>query len=115
MEICNLEQYLFNKRMSERLRKLIEMNEKKESDFLLFAIAKEWEQALNFIEAEKYYHRLTHLYPSYIGVYYHYATLLQQLGREQESNQVIETGLKWSIGAGDHHAANELRSLKEPD
>jgi tetratricopeptide (TPR) repeat protein len=99
--------------MGERLQKLIEMNEVEENDFLLFAIAKEWEQEGNFIEAEKNYHRLTQLYPKYVGAYYHYASLMQQLGREQEANQWIETGLKWCMTVGDHHAAAELRALKD--
>jgi len=99
--------------MGERLQKLIEMNEVAENDFLLFAIAKEWEQEGDFIEAEKNYNRLTQLYPRYVGVYYHYAALMQQLGRAQEANQWIEIGLKWCIAAADHHAAAELRSLKD--
>jgi len=98
--------------MGERLQKLIEMNKIKESDFLLFAIAKEWEQENNFTESEKYYSRLSQRYPSYIGVYYHYAALLLELGRELEADQCIAVGLKWCVTAGDQHAANELRSLK---
>lgn len=101
--------------MGERLQKLIEMNKTKESDFLLFAIAKEWERESNFIESEKYYSRLTQAFPDYVGVYYHYATLLLHLGRAEEASQYIEIGIKCCLNAGDHHAANELRSLKEGD
>ena len=115
MEICTLEQYYFNNLMTERLQKLIEMNDKKETDFLLFAIAKEYEADGLLEKALDCYARLLMNYPNYVGTYYHYASLLQEQNNKAEATNIIAKGLEICILQGDKHAASELAFLLETE
>jgi len=115
MEICTLEQYYFNNLMTERLQKLIEMNDKKETDFLLFAIAKEYEADGLMEKALDCYARLLMNYPNYVGTYYHYACLLQEQDKKTEASSIIAKGIEISTLQGDRHAANELAFLLETE
>ncbi len=115
MEICTLEQYYFNNLMTERLQKLIEMNEKKESDFLLFAIAKEYEADAQVEKALDCYAQLVVKYSNYVGTYYHYASLLQEQDKKTEASSIIERGIEICTIQGDRHAASELAFLLETE
>ena len=97
--------------MTERLRKLIEMSEKSETDFLLFAMANEHEANSDLINAQKCYEKLLANYAEYIATYYHYAVLLQQINEPIKANTIIETGIQYCQKVGDRHSESELRSL----
>lgn len=78
--------------------------------FTLYALATEYRSIGNVAEAWKYYDQLLRDHPAYVGTYYHAASLLTELNRREEAEQVYRTGLTEARKQSQHHAAAELQS-----
>ncbi|WP_235296114.1 tetratricopeptide repeat protein [Portibacter marinus] len=99
--------------MTERLETLLNHIEDSPNDgFLLFAIAKEYE---NIGEAEKaleYYEKLRIDDPKYVGLYYHLAGLYAELDMTEEALAIYEKGIQVAEDLKDLHALSELKGAK---
>ncbi len=106
--------------MSKRLPYLLQLMEASPSDsFVLFAIAKEYENAGDNVKALEYYQKLKSADPEYVGLYYHLGKLFEQ---NQEFGKAISTykhGIEVARKASDFHALGELQgallNLEDPD
>lgn len=81
--------------------------------FILFAIAKEYENAGDLARALEFYLKLKNTDANYVGLYYHLGKLF---ARQNETDLAIETyeaGMKISKVANDTHAFNELRGAMD--
>lgn len=100
--------------MSEsRLQQLLHMLESSPGDaFLLFAIAKEYE---NLGEADKtlaFYQKLEADNPGYVGTYYHLGKYYEQQGMPKKAFHTYRKGMEIARGAGDEHGYHELAAAK---
>jgi tetratricopeptide (TPR) repeat protein len=99
---------------SKRLEQLYQfLEERPEDEFLLFAIAKEYEKLNNEEKAEKYYLKLQGLHPNYVGTYYHLGKLYERADDEELAIEIYEKGMKVAKSIGDKHAFGELRGAHE--
>ena len=82
--------------------------------FSLYSIAFEYYKGGVTDEALKYFERLKTEHPDYIGTYYHYGKLLEQLERGEEAMSMYETGIEIAKKARDFHSLGELqRALQQ--
>ena len=80
-----------------RKDQLLQMIENEpEQVFLHYALAKEFEKELNWIEASKNYQLILQIDANYIGVYYHYGKLLEHLGQIDEAKTIYQTCLLYT-------------------
>jgi len=96
-----------------RLEQLMTMlGDDPENSFLHFAIAKEYEK-LNELEAalDKYDYILNHD-PDYVGLYYHQAKLLEEMGDEARAMDIYVKGIAIATDQKDQHALSELLNAK---
>lgn len=99
--------------MSNRLDLLLKLHADLPSDdFTLFALAKEYEGLGELATALSYYEKLGAEHPGYVGLYYHFGKLLEQLDRPLEALDIYQKGIETAVAAGDGHAAGELRGAK---
>lgn len=99
---------------SDRLKQLYQfLKERPEDEFLLFAIAKEYEKLGNEEKAEKYYLNLQEMHPSYVGTYYHLGKLYERAEDFELAMKVYEKGMEVAKTVGDKHAFGELRGAYE--
>lgn len=95
----------------DRLRKLLDMlEEDPNSDFLLFAVAKEYEKIGNIAKSEEYYLRLKAHHPYYVGLYYHLAELYKQKNSLDKAEEIYLEGIKISEEIKDLHSLSELKT-----
>lgn len=92
----------------ERLKNLV--NERPDDSFTIFALAKEYEKIGDYELALKYYYKIYNNEPSYIGVYYHLAKLLEAENQEVEALKIYQNGIKQAQLVRDNHALAELNS-----
>jgi len=99
--------------MTQRLTQLLTMLEQDPgSSFLLFAVAKEYEQRGDLERALEHYQLLVESHPEYTGTYYHYAALLMEEGQIEKGFQVYEKGIEICRKVNDQHALAELLNAK---
>lgn len=97
----------------ERLKQLQNLLESSPNDsFLLYAIAKEYENLKRTEEALQGYRQLTELHPDYVGTYYHYAKLLEEEEEFTAALEVYQSGMAVARQQGDLHALGELSNAK---
>ena len=97
----------------ERLKQLQNLLESSPNDsFLLYAIAKEFENLERTEEALQGYKQLTELHPNYVGTYYHYAKLLEEEEEFTAALDVYQAGIAVARQEGDLHAVGELSNAK---
>ena len=84
-----------------------------EDEFLLYAVAKEYEGLGQSPEALGRYRDLQEKYPKYVATYYHYAKLLEKEERYQKALQIYEQGMAVAREIGDQHALGELANAKQ--
>ena len=107
-------------KMSKRLPYLLQLLESGPVDsFVLFAVAKEYENAADPVKALEYYQKLRAADPGYVGLYYHLGKLLEQ---QQDFTSAISTykqGIEIARKASDFHALSELQgallNLEDPE
>jgi len=99
---------------SNRLEQLYQfLEERPEDEFLLFAVAKEYEKLGNEEKAEKYYLKLTTDHADYVGTYYHLGKLYERAEEIERATEIYEKGMEVAKAAGDKHAFGELRGAHE--
>jgi len=77
--------------------------------FLLFAIAKEYENGGDLARALEFYLKLKNTDAHYVGLYYHLGKLYARQNETDLAIETYETGMRVSKAANDTHAFNELR------
>lgn len=95
-----------------RLKELESMlDENPDDPFIIYALAREYEQALSTMQALLMYEHLVTDHPAYIATYYHYAKLLYQAGNRHEGIRMLERGVEWGIQEKEMHAVSEMKGL----
>lgn len=102
--------FIIFKKMSQRLQYLLQLLESGSPDaFVLFAIAKEYENTGDDAQALSYYVRLKETNPDYVGLYYHLGKLFERLSDTENARLTYQQGIETSKQAGDRHALSELQ------
>lgn len=96
----------------ERLASLLELlSDDPQSAFLRYGVAMQLKGLGRGAEALSEFERLAREAADYVPAYYHHASLLGELGREEEALVVAREGVERAGAAGNSHAAAELRDL----
>ncbi len=96
-----------------RLDQLLKLRkESPKESFLLFALAKEYENREDWEQAKKYYHQLIEQDPKYVGCYYHLGKVYELLGDEEKALSCYTSGLKVAVEENDMHSHRELAAAK---
>ncbi len=96
-----------------RLEKLLKFYDNDPKDaFIIFALAKEYEQLENEEKALELYEQIRIDQPDYIGVYYHLAKLQEKRGDFAIALDIYEEGIKKATAQNDFHALSELKNAK---
>lgn len=96
-----------------RLEQIIKMNmESPNDDFIIYALAKEYEKLGMIEKALDSYFNLKEKNPAYIGVYYHLGKLLEYNTRKHEAIEIFTEGIHMAKSIQDMHALSELQSAK---
>ncbi|MEY3323560.1 MAG: hypothetical protein RLZZ417_3143 [Bacteroidota bacterium] len=99
--------------MSDRLNKLLDLLQESPTDsFILFAVAKEFENLNQQDVALRYYEKLYALNSTYVGLYYHWGKILEDLDQISKALEVYTLGIDISLKLKDTHAEKELRAAK---
>lgn len=106
--------------MTNRLQYLSQLLESSPNDtFVLFALAKEYENAGADEHALVFYQRLEATDSDYIGLYYHLGKLYERLQNPQEAIKTYKKGIEAGRRAQDRHSVSELQgallNLEDPD
>lgn len=87
--------------------------------FVLFAVAKEYENAADTAGALEYYQKLHAADPGYVGLYYHLGKLHEQMQNPDEAIATYKEGIETARRASDFHALSELQgallNLEDPE
>lgn len=89
------------------------LDESPDDPFLIYALAREYEQNLATMQALLMYEHLVTDHPAYIATYYHYARLLYTAGNKQEGIRMLQKGIEMGLQEKDAHAVSEMRGLLE--
>ena len=99
---------------STRLDQLFKfLKDRPEDEFLLFAIAKEYEGLGDDEKAKTYYLKLTDDHPNYVGTYYHLGKLYERAEDFEIAIITYDKGMDVAKSLGDRHAYGELQGAKE--
>jgi tetratricopeptide (TPR) repeat protein len=99
--------------LTERLNKLMTLHRESPADsFLLFAIAKEYEQMDKKDDALHFYKQLFENDPGYVGLYYHWGKLLEANEAPEQALEIYLRGIDIAMKVKDAHAEKELRGAK---
>lgn len=80
--------------------------------FVLYALAKEYENSGDLNEALSFFENLRTKDPEYVGMYYHIGKLYLKLQREEEALSTFDKGITIAKSQGDQHALNELKGAR---
>jgi tetratricopeptide (TPR) repeat protein len=80
---------------------------------LRYALAMEYVSAGDDDGAVRCFRELHALAPEYVPAYYQLAQALARLGRRGEAFPVIDRGIATARKKGEHHAADELETLRD--
>lgn len=86
------------------------LNSDPENSFLLYALAKEFENEGLIPEAIKQYEKLKNLDPKYSGLYYHLARLYYDTNELTKAFEILDSGIQICKEIGDQHALSELQN-----
>jgi len=97
-----------------RLERLIELMEtsSKEEPFILFAIAKEYENKGDNENSLLFYTKLVNNFPNYVGTYYHLGKHYEGIGNIEAAISSYITGMEVAKQQKDQHSYNELAAAK---
>lgn len=99
--------------MTERLQKLKNfLKEDPNDDFILFALAQEYQKMDQLNEALEYYIQLQNKNPYYIGTYYHLGKLYEDLNQQETALESYKDGIEKAKERKDLHALAELQNAK---
>lgn len=98
---------------SQRLDLLLGILKETPTDsFVIFAIAKEYENIGNQNEAIQYYHNLYQIDPDYVGLYFHWGKLHEEMNASDKAIEIYSLGIAVASLQKDGHAERELRAAK---
>ena len=98
---------------SPRLKQLLSMYENDPMDsFVIFALAKEYENLANDAMALQFYLELKSKDKDYVGLYYHLANLYVELEQSDNAIRSFEEGIEIAKSQNDQHALAELQNAK---
>jgi tetratricopeptide (TPR) repeat protein len=80
--------------------------------FLLFALAKEYENVDDTTQAQHFYEHLVTTQPDYVGTYYHLGKLYERLQKPDNALETYKKGMNIAQTANDRHAFSELAAAK---
>lgn len=108
------------KKMIDRRQYLHQLLEASPKDsFLLFALAKEYENAGDDAQATALYLQLKASDPVYVGLYYHLGKLYERQHDFQNAISTYKQGIEISRSLQDRHAMSELQgallNLEDPE
>ncbi len=96
-----------------RLIQLTELlKESPNEPFILFAIAKEYENMPDHKQALQFYLQLQSVDPNYVGLYYHLGKLYEILEQPAKAFETYTTGMNVARKQGDQHALSELAGAR---
>lgn len=99
--------------LNSRLQKLLKYFEQDSGDsFIIFAIAKEYENLNDWESSLKYYRLLLEEHPDYIGTYYHLAQLYGEMEDTDNALDIYARGIQKAKEQNDQHALSELKNAK---
>lgn len=87
------------------------LDENPDDPFIIYALAREYEQASITMQALLMYEHLINDFPEYIATYYHYARVLFQAGNRPEAIRLLEKGIETGKKLGEHHPVSEMQGL----
>ena len=93
----------------EQLLKLLQTEPK--DSFLRYAIATEYVKLEEYQKATGYYELLLKEDENYIGTYYHFGKLLEQLKQKEKAIEIYRKGMLVARKIGNNHAFSELQSI----
>ena len=98
---------------SQRLDLLLGILKETPTDsFVIFAIAKEYENIGNQNEAIQYYEKLYQLDPNYVGLYFHWGKIHEEINDSDKAIDIYSIGIEVASLQKDGHAERELRAAK---
>lgn len=98
---------------SQRLDLLLGILKETPTDsFVIFAIAKEYENIGDQNEAIQYYEKLYHLDPNYVGLYFHWGKIHEEINDSNKAIEIYSMGIEVASMQKDGHAERELRAAK---
>lgn len=80
--------------------------------FLIYAVAREYEQQQITMQALLMYEHLLQEHPEYTATYLPYARLLFTAGNRTEALALLEKGIERAVSQKDQHTANEMKSQR---
>lgn len=87
------------------------LDDQPDDPFLIYALAREYEQVQNTMQAVLMYEHLVNQHPDYIATYYHYAKLLYTAGNHNGGIQLLEKGITFGQKNNDAHAVSEMKGM----
>lgn len=97
----------------DRLEKLLQyLAESPKDNFLLFALAKEYEKRQDDDTALIYYQKLQAVNENYTGLYYHLGKLWERKGEPARAFAVYTKGMEIARSSGEQHALSELAGAR---
>jgi tetratricopeptide (TPR) repeat protein len=88
------------------------LSESPGDEFILFAIAKEYEKLDNLKLSEEYYLKLKSINNQYVGLYYHLAKLYEELDNKSAALKIYDEGILIAKKLNDFHSLSELMNAK---
>ena len=89
------------------------LDERPDDPFVIYALATEYQQAGQTMQALLMYEHLIQNHPDYIATYYHYAKTLYEGGNRTEAIKLLEKGIERGLAVKDMHAVGEMRGMLE--
>lgn len=100
-------------KLPTRLERLLDFHEENPADtFILFALAKEYENMGELESSLQFFNKLLEADPNYIGAFYHLGKLYEQLSKPEKAYAVYKTGMEVARKRGDDHALHELAAAR---
>ncbi|MDQ3017172.1 MAG: tetratricopeptide repeat protein [Bacteroidota bacterium] len=87
------------------------LDQNPDDPFIIYALAREYEQNMATMQALLMYEHLVNQYPDYIATYYQYAKLLYTAGNKKEGIRLLQAGVEQGIIAKDMHAVGEMKGM----
>jgi len=98
--------------MDKRLAVLESLTSSGKADsFAWYALAMEYKSKGRFDDAAKTFAVLRTKDPSYVPMYLVAASMLQEMGRDQDAREWLIEGIERAEVAGNSHARDEMRAL----
>ncbi len=83
-----------------------------EDDFVLYALAQEYNKLGHLEQSLDHYLLLKEKSPDYVGLYYHLAGLYVDKGEAAKALDIYDAGIKIANKQNDLHALSELKNAK---